>query len=185
MARNVLHHLPDDLASGDADLEHLLDDDQLPEDRLWPGIIPSTSTPGATPTRSSDLTQDDSIPPLVYSTESDSGNSSSVNDTNEEMAANQELVTQNSERNDLLLNIIFHDSNHVMFRTFSHLANSEGPTPEGTCDDSQRLDTINATHIHFINYLLSTLFINLFIINYSGTVVSNVFSSSLFDLKVE
>ena len=83
---------PDDLASGDADLEHLLDDDQLPEDRLWPGITPSTSTPGTTPTRSSDLTQDDSIPPLVYSTESDSGNSSSVNDTNEEMAANQELV---------------------------------------------------------------------------------------------
>ena len=73
---------PTDLASGDADLEHLLDDDQLPEDRLWPGIIPSTSTPGTTPTRSSDLTQDDSIPPLVYSTESDSGNSSSVNDTN-------------------------------------------------------------------------------------------------------
>ena len=120
------------------------------------------------------MTNDDSIPSLVYTTESDSGNSSE-NNAGYALEANQERVNQNFEKG--LLNLYSFHLNSSIFRILA--LKSEGPASKGTYNDSLRLDIIIN---NFITYL-STLFINLFI-EYSVTNESKIFLSR-FDLKVE
>ena len=164
---------PSEIAIDDPDLEHLLDDDPEDEEEEANQDQQTSSTPVTSPSRSSDLTNDDSIPSLTYTTESDSGNSS-VN-AGYSLEANQERVKINSEKGSLSLYSI--DSHNSIFRILA--LRNERPASDGTYNDSLRLDNIIN---NFIPYL-STIFINLFI-EYSVTNESNVFLSN-FDLKVE
>ena len=148
---------PDDLSLGDPDLEHLLDDpdyEAAPQD-------------ASTPTRPANANRD-SAPMTISNSEPDTGTES--NAITIEPNRDEEMV----KIIDIIDLIKFICNNNHLSKCRKLRKVSEGATAKATYEDSHRLDMIIATH--FINYLLSTLFIYY---HYSRTTVSNASSSSL------